>query len=64
MQLPRLPISPEAAFIVTCSVVGVPLYSYWSAQQQRKRLEEARLREDAERKRRRAEQEERRRSRH
>jgi hypothetical protein len=60
MQLPRLPISAEAGFIITCSLVGFPLYAWYSQRAQRLRLEEQQRREADARKR---QQEERRRRR-
>ena len=63
MRLPRLPLSAEAAFIISCSLIGFPIYAWYSARSERKRLEAARLRDDEERKRRRDEKEARRRQR-
>ena len=51
MQLPRLPISAEAGFIITCSLVGFPLYAWYSQRAQRLALEERQKREALERKR-------------
>ena len=63
MSLPRLPISPEAAFIVLGSNVAAPLYALYLQRSQRAAALEERRRHEEQQRKLRAEADERRRRR-